>query len=149
MKELTKEKCDYCKKPFEDGSTVTLREYHPDCDPVSGLLNQENKCEHKNKDPQHPKCLHCLDCGYDKCADTPIPDEGWVEQYYKLWIKNPSKQADIKSFIQDLLTDRIKRLEDMRKEVCCPEITNQDDYCCMKVRGYNDCLNQAIKLLKQ
>lgn len=32
------------------------------------------KCGGK-KDPQHPKCWHCIDCPYTKCADEVFEPE--------------------------------------------------------------------------
>ena len=33
----------------------------------------------------------------------PQPPQDWEEQYDKLWVKNPAKQKEIKSFISNLL----------------------------------------------
>ena len=39
-----------------------------------GLTQEKNKkCEHR-RNPQHPKCLHCLDCSYEECVDEDLDD---------------------------------------------------------------------------
>ena len=72
--------------------------------------------------PEDRKCEHYYDyiysCGSHKVmSDTPPqPQQDWEEQYDKLWIKNPAKQKEIKSFIKDKIEAERKRVLDEARE---------------------------------
>lgn len=53
----------------------------------------KKECEHKNLDPQFPKCLHCLDCGYDKCVDDDLPDSNLLNCIRVANEPKPEKEA--------------------------------------------------------
>ena len=62
-------------------------------------------CNHKNQDPQFPKCLHCLSCGYEKCSDDKDfnlrPDtENWEEKNMPKSLKETLKFIEKKGFYE-------------------------------------------------
>lgn len=41
------DKCTACNEPFEEGSGVMKRYYHPSCDPLIGVFKSNNKNSHE------------------------------------------------------------------------------------------------------
>lgn len=39
------------------------------------MEHKSKECLHENRDLQYPKCLHCLDCGYNECVDKSTPEK--------------------------------------------------------------------------
>lgn len=79
-------------------------------------LEANNPCGHKNKDPMHPKCVHCLDCPYEECVEAK-PD--WEEELRAIIYAQQNNLPDakvafieVKSFIKSLLKTQEEKMYD-------------------------------------
>lgn len=87
-------------------------------------MNQDSKeCLHKNKDPQYDKCLHCLDCGYDKCTDyseEPItkPPEPKEERH---WCRNDCEVCEPKECLCACHENKLKKPYEHTGK-CCEDL---------------------------
>lgn len=96
-----------------------------------------------------------------KCHSSPEPKGDWRERFNKEFpnvgcderdFEGTITKEELKSFIKNLLdtshTELAEKVRKMKSPPCCPELENQDDYCCMKVKGFNEALDQVLQLIE-
>ena len=77
--------------------------------------------------------------------DTYTQSEKLFAEEFDLTEEIDSKlQSHIRTTFIKQFQAYVKDLEVEMKGVCCPELEYHDDYCCMKVKGFNQSLNLAI-----